>query len=566
MLHVSERPKPSPWPGSGSAQGRLQRGGALLRALVLAAVLVVFGLRVYRLGVQSLWYDEAVSAHVAAQGIPELTRWTAEDIQPPLYYYALAGWTRLTGRNEWSLRWPSVVFGVLVVPALFVLGLRLAGRGAGIVAAWLAALHPLYVYYAQEARMYTLLVLLGVLAGYALLRAAIEADPRRAGGWWAAFVAAAAAMLYTHYFGAFLLLAYGVCFGGWWLARSRAWARLWPALVSALAIALLFAPWLPAMLNRYRVDRSYWAGELKLGEALRHVAVSFTAGAPETMLEIDAVRLLPFFALALVVATVALAVDPRRRRALVLGTVVLVVTLVSVLAVASRTPKFSARYLLLASPAYLLILAGGIGALLHRTGPRGRPLGRATAAILAVLLVGAALAGVRNWFTNPAFTKAQWREVAAAVRAQRGADEPVLLVSGHAWPVWDYYAPDLPAVRLPELDVLDVGATLGFDTGAALEAALTAKPGAWLVEWQDEAVDPVGFVPYFLDRAGVEQPVDGEFWQLATRHWRLRPDATYPVVPAPDHSDGANFAHKVALTGWDDPDAARNRSRSTGGR
>ena len=90
------------------------------------------------------------------------------------------------------------------------------------------------------------------------------------------------------------------------------------------------------------------------------------------------------------------------------------------------------------------------------------------------------------------------------MRAQRAADEPVLLVSGHAWPVWDYYAADMPAVRLPDLDVLDVDATLGYETGAALEAALTGAGGAWLVQWQDEVVDPIGVAPYFLGRAGRE--------------------------------------------------------------
>ncbi|HMN26835.1 MAG TPA: hypothetical protein PKE45_01680, partial [Caldilineaceae bacterium] len=69
-------------------------------------------LRLYRLDAQSLWYDEAVTANLAQRPLAELTRWTANDIQPPLYYYLVAGWGRLTGWSEWSLRWPSVFFGV----------------------------------------------------------------------------------------------------------------------------------------------------------------------------------------------------------------------------------------------------------------------------------------------------------------------------------------------------------------------------------------------------------------------------------------------------------------------
>ncbi len=559
-----------------------RRASRTVRVLLLLAVMTAWALRVHHLETQSLWYDEAVSAHVAAQGITELTRWTAEDIQPPLYYYVLAGWTRLMGAGqagEWTLRFPSVVFGILTVLLMWAVGRRLMGRGAGVAAAWLAAVHPLYVYYAQEARMYTQLVFLAVLAGYFLIRAAdppsrrlslrtpeiqfsSSAYPAPAVGagvrfssvaWWSVFAIVAGAMLYTHYFGAFLLIAYALCYAIYWLRHDRQWAHLWPALLSGLAILLLYLPWLPSMLNRYRVDSSYWGGALKLGEAVRHVAVSFTSAAPEAMLEPDAVRLLPFFGLALAVAIGALLLDPRRRPALGWLLIGLIVPVVGVLAVASRSPKFNARYLMLASPAYLLILSGGIGALLHRTGPRGRPIGYALAGMLSLFLIGASFVSVSNWFSDPAFGKAQWRELTAAVRAQRGPDEPVLLVSGHAWPVWDYYATDMPAVRLPDIDVLDVNATLGFETGAVLEQALAGAPGAWLVQWQDEVVDPVGFAPYFLNRAGTEQAGAGDFRQLAARHWRLNPDAAFPTEPQSEHDDGANFAHRVALTGWDDP-------------
>jgi hypothetical protein len=133
----------------------------------------------------------------------------------------------------------------------------------------------------------------------------------------------------------------------------------------------------------------------------------------------------------------------------------------------------------------------------------------------------------------------------------------VLLVSGHAWPAWHYYAPDIPAARLPAIDVLDVSAVLGFDTGPTLARALQGMQGAWLVSWQAEAVDPVGVVPYFLDRAGAEQPSPGQFWQVGLRHWRLRPGATFPAQPEPEHQLGANYGHRIALLGWDEPKDGR---------
>lgn len=317
------------------------------------------------------------------------------------------------------------------------------------------------------------------------------------------------------------------------------------------------------MLDRYQQDRSYWQGALKLGEALRHVALSFTTGAPETMLEPDGLRLLPWFGLAALIAVAALLrqewtarrAGQRGPSAVLTLLVVLLLPVMAVLLLASRSPKFNPRYLMLVSPAYLLLLAGGIAALISApfAGTGRRAGARLAAGTLLVALVVVSAIGLRNWFTDPAFTKAQWRELAAHVAAERAPDEAVLLVSGHAYPAWRYYAPDIPAVRLPHIAILDVQAVLGFQTGAALAEGLAGKSGAWLVQWQAEVVDPAGFVPYFLDRAGQERPVDRRFWHLGLRRWQLDPAATFPAEPQPQHADGANFDHKLALLGWDNP-------------
>jgi len=537
----------------------------LVRAVLIGLLLLAFGLRVWRLDAQSLWYDEAVSAEVAAQGLVELTRWTADDIQPPLYYYLLAGWTRVAGRSEWALRLPSAIFGTATVALLWALAQRLFGRKdpahvAAIGVVLLAAVSPLYVYYGQEARMYTQLTFFGALAGYALLRAVPAWGS--AVTWWATFVLAGLAALYTHYFALFLLVTFGGCALVLFVTaapRPRRLARRWPKLRAGVAafalIGVGYLPWLPAMLARYRVDASYWQGQLKLNEALRHVALNLTAGAPETMLEGDALRWLPWLAAVTVLALVGLvrpgpAAPPRW-----LLPAVVVAPVGMVLLLASQNPKFNPRYLMMVSPAYLLLLGGGLAGWLAgwpAVRPRRLLAAVAGAAILLPFLAVSVL-GLINWYGDPAFTKAQWRELAGHVRAQIEPDERVLLVSGHAAPAWEYYAPDMAAVRLPEIDILDVNAVLGFESGARLGAALAGKDGAWLVEWQEEVVDPVGFTAWFLDRAGQEIPVDARFWQVGLRHWRLDPSAAFPSGPQPEHPDGANFDHAIELLGWDDP-------------
>ena len=100
------------------------------------------------------------------------------------------------------------------------------------------------------------------------------------------------------------------------------------------------------------------------------------------------------------------------------------------------------------------------------------------------------------------------------------ADETVLLVSGHAWPVWEYYAPDLPAARIPPLEILDVNAVLDYGRSAELlREALTGYTGAWYVGWQDEVLDPMATVPLHLKGSGEVVPVAQEFWQLDVQHF-----------------------------------------------
>jgi mannosyltransferase len=537
------------------------------RLFVLGVLLLAFALRLHQLDAQSLWYDEAVSAQVAAKGLAELTRWTADDIQPPLYYYVLAGWTRAAGNGEWALRFPSALFGTLTVALLWSLARRMFrpyrfARLAATLAALFAALSPLYVYYGQEARMYTQLTLFAALAGYALWRAVERPSARR---WWAAFVVAAMAGLYTHYFALFWLVAVGL------IALPPAlWRRaLLPLSLSVAAIVVGYVPWLPAMLSRYRLDASYWQGALKLDEALRHVALHWTTGAPETMLEGDAVQWLPWFGAAAVVAAAGIVLGSKADRSprprgearpvsfarvatLLALLVEIIIPVALVLLLASQNPKFNPRYLMLATPPYLLLLSGG-GAAWWTIEGRGRWAGKVLALGVGALILVLSFVGVRNWFADPAFTKAQWREVAATVRERIGAGERVVLVSGHAAPAWEYYATDLPPVRLPEIDILDVNAVLNFNAGAALGEALSGKDGAWLVTWQDEVVDPMGVVPHLLDGAGTEAGDGASFWRVGLRHWNLDDSAAFKTAPAPHHAHGANYDHKVALLGWDEP-------------
>lgn len=558
-------------PTTDDRSSMLSRNPARLALLVL--VLLAWGLRLYRLDAQSLWYDEGVTATLAQRPLVELTAWTAHDIQPPLYYYGVWGWGRLAGWSAWSIRFVSAWWGVLTVPLLAVLAQRLTRlRTAAVVAALLAAMHPLLVYYSQEARMYTMLVTLGVLVGYQLLRC--RANPH----WlqWALYLVVATPAVYTHYFAFFLLLALGLAFLIDFLPtqpltttlRDR---RFHTFLLTHLLICLIYLAWIGALVRQLTSDASYWQGQLKVWEALRSVALRFTSG--ETVLEATALPRLWLYGLVTLGALAVIVWQTRRRLSLSKAPSTqldahwillyllcwFIIPLGCVLTLAAFVPKFNARYAMVALPGLLLLWSAGIALLVQRatavTHLLSERLRQGVRVGIALLSVGLMVLGFANanwhWFTDAAFTKDQWRELASYVREHIAPDEAVVLVSGHAWPVWDYYAPDLPAIHLPDLQILDVNAVLDFaNTGETLRKALQGKRGVWLVNWQDEVIDPNGVTPRQLLLAAQEAPLKNEFWHLRLRHFvNLEPNVIGTTPPIATRLD-ANFGDQLHLQGY----------------
>lgn len=134
--------------------------------ILLAALIVrLIGLN------QSLWLDEAIS-YLAVKSFSFweiITKFSPGDVHPPLYYLLLKLWTNLFGYSEISLRLPSVIAGVVAVFVVIKIGQKLFNKRVGLLAGLFLALNPLAVYYSQEARMYSLAMLVISLAAWAFI-------------------------------------------------------------------------------------------------------------------------------------------------------------------------------------------------------------------------------------------------------------------------------------------------------------------------------------------------------------------------------------------------------------
>lgn len=177
----------------GRLHGRAPVATALVSIVVLAAIL-----RFATLGLQSVWYDEAQTARLLSLPLRSMLHAVArEESTPPLFYLLERATTRLSGRDEVGLRALSALAGLLTVLLAMAIARELSGRRAAAAAGVVAALSPLLVWYAQEARSYALYVLLVSAALWGFVRALMHPTARGAS---AVFAASGSAAVLTHWF------------------------------------------------------------------------------------------------------------------------------------------------------------------------------------------------------------------------------------------------------------------------------------------------------------------------------------------------------------------------------
>jgi hypothetical protein len=242
-------------------------------------------LRFATLDVQSLWFDEAVSAHLLRMDLWDMLRAIPDsESTPPLFYLLAWPWTHVFGTGEVGLRSLPALLGTATIPVAWALGRRLGGARVALVAGALVAVNPLLVWFSQEARAYALLALLAAIAALLWLRALERPSAGRAAGWSLAAALACA----THYYAIFLIAPMGL-----WLAVHATDARVRAAAIAPLALAL--AALAPLALSQRANDSAAFIGDSALGTRIAQVPKQLLVGydAPaETALAIVSCMLL----------------------------------------------------------------------------------------------------------------------------------------------------------------------------------------------------------------------------------------------------------------------------------
>lgn len=534
---------------------------ALTPGLLSIVTLAAFVLRLDRLGNQSLWVDEAMSVVFAAKPLPELFHLlVTEDIHPPLYPLLLHFWMAVAGSGEVAVRFPSLVFGVCLVPLLYLTGRRLELMAdpkerppislVGLAGAVIAATSTFYVGYSQEARNYMAVTFMGLLSSYLLLRALARARKRD----WAAYAVATAGALYTHYT-AFLLLPFHLLFLVLtWRSGGGAW-RGWGLSLAGVGVAYL--PWLGYSAGQLQRISDYWPGTLQLDAALRTTLLLFVAGGGAGPYPVVVPMVAGLALLAVGLAALLLGgVRGRSSRHILFLLLYLLVPSVLLFAVAYYRPKFDPRYLLLVTPAFYLTLAWGIGWLL-----RAALFGRASLAprVLLACLGSAALVGavaVSVVYGEP--TKlmhvgdgrtgiqeyGDYRGLVAYLEGRAEPGDGVVLMMNSYHPFVYYSRLQMPWYPMEPFDDFD-GAIIRLNRMAEKHQRL------WFILWQRQWADPADYVMHVMETQAREVPLDASFGGIGLRLFELIPGQRFSYYPRVDRKAEGLFGERLLeFWGW----------------
>ena len=151
--------------------------------IIHLSLIILLGtvLRLYNLGTESFWFDEIFTVHRVSQDLPTLVRQliTQGDLTRNAVYYLLAHfWVSPYEITEVSIRSLSVLFGVLSIGMMYLVGKRLFGEKAGILSSFFMAVSEFQIQHSQEARFYSLFVLLTLVSLYCYILALKTRQPR----------------------------------------------------------------------------------------------------------------------------------------------------------------------------------------------------------------------------------------------------------------------------------------------------------------------------------------------------------------------------------------------------
>ncbi|HEX7979194.1 MAG TPA: glycosyltransferase family 39 protein [Gemmatimonadaceae bacterium] len=456
-----------------------------IAAVGAALVGAIARLLIYTRGL-SLWLDEAMLAlSIGRRGLTGLLEPLAYDqAAPVLYLWATRIATALGGINEYTLRLPALVAGVLLPFAIWLIGRRIAGEAAAAAATILAALSPTLIAYSTQAKPYSSDALVALLLVWLAWR--VREAPASRSAWTTLAIGGVIGALMS-YTAVFVLLACGIfLIGSPGLIRAAGWrmplaaAATWAVGTAAIYLLFMRAAAASPYLHQYWGNAFLTPAAGSIGMRIYLAVFAFTNALPIPAHLARPRLLLPIF----LIGVIALW---RTRDWAVVALFVTALLAVCVASMAGRYPVAS-RLLLFAAPFTCLIAGSAIAFVLSPLERRWRGATAIVALLIPVALVNSRF--TRYWRTQ---AQTEGRGAVATIVSARGR-EPVYVTPG-AIPLWTYYSTNWSHPDTRYLDSVAHLATSGgisFAGAPSRGRAVLPEEGRALTFQRDGATELIG--------------------------------------------------------------------------
>lgn len=435
------------------AEGIWTQHQAALLALCLTVLAAV--LRLYHATASGLRLDEVYSVWIARRSIPEVLQAIlvqGADASPPTYY-VLLHLSMLFGESLPLIRAVSIIASIVTVWLTFRLAAYLFDLRIAALSAFLLAIAPLQIEYAQVARAYALMTMWGIASIYLFARLLFEhlltpqthpattrapAFPLRL---WAGLLATTAAAFYTHYQALLIILLQNSLIGLLWLAQRVTTRTLLRWLLSQVALAILLLPLGVSLVDAAPGTGQRWLAQPGVLSLVKSVILFGTGDPSYGAAGFTASRLL---SLATIGAIAGLAIWMVLRRTyhripadevqrVMLLVYAAAMPLLTALGISQMRNLYKEKYMLFVAPPLLILFAWVIW----------RIRWQAVSLWLALMLIGLTGSALGVYYTEP--SGEQWREAIGSVRQGYQPGDVVIVAPGfYIRPFVYYFYGDFP--------------------------------------------------------------------------------------------------------------------------
>lgn len=186
--------------------------------ILYLATLTIFALilRIYNISYNSIWSDEEFTLTFSQQSFYDIFFGIiAGEFNPPIFFW-IEHLIHLTIGidTEFKIRIASAIFGAMTIPVFYFIGKEIYDERGGIILSTLLTLSTFHIFYSQEARAYTLMLLFTSISLLYFIKI-IKSENDKTNKNWILFSAFSALAFWTHFY-SFVFTAcaflYGIIF------------------------------------------------------------------------------------------------------------------------------------------------------------------------------------------------------------------------------------------------------------------------------------------------------------------------------------------------------------------